>query len=79
LGEISWLFLIKLKGGNFMKKLLIQITPNKKVKLTGNDAPTLLGFLQLKPSEFKYNFQREVMQKLLKYDIQNTALNQHTS
>jgi len=35
--------------------------------------------LQLKPSEFKYNFQQEVMQKLLKYDIQNTALNQHTS
>jgi len=62
-----------------MKKLLIQITPDKKVELTGNDAPTLLGFLQLNPSEFKYNFQQEVMHKLLKYDIRNTALKQHTS
>jgi hypothetical protein len=40
-----------------MKKLLIQITPDKKIKLTGNDAPTLLSFLQLSPSEFKFNFQ----------------------
>ncbi len=60
-----------------MKKLLIQITPDKKVELTGNDAPTLLGFLQLNPSEFKYNFQQEVMHKLLKYNVKNTALNQH--
>jgi len=62
-----------------MKKLLIQITPNKKVELTGNDAPTLLGFLQLNPSEFKYNFQQEVMHKLLKYNVKKTALNQHRS
>ena len=58
-----------------MKKLLIQITPNKKVKLTGNDAPTLLDFLQLNPSKFKYNFQQKVMHKLLKYNVKNTALN----
>ena len=56
-----------------MKKLLIQITPNKKVKLTGNDAPTLLGFLQLNTSELKYNFKQEVMHKLLKYNVKNTA------
>ncbi|MEN8211765.1 MAG: hypothetical protein ABFR31_08610 [Thermodesulfobacteriota bacterium] len=60
-----------------MKKLLIQITPNKKIKLTGNDASTLLGFLQLVPSRSKYNFHKEVMHKLLKYNIKNTALNQH--
>jgi len=57
-----------------MKKLLIQITPNKKVELTGNDAPTLLGFLQLNPSELKYNFKQEVMHKLLKYNIKNHSL-----
>ena len=56
-----------------MKKLLIQITPDKKVKLTGDDAPTLLGFLQLNPSEFKYNFKQEVMHKLLKYNVKSTA------
>lgn len=60
-----------------MKKLLTQITPDKKVKLTGNDAPTLLGFLQLNTSEFKYNFQQKVMHKLLKYNVKSTALNQH--
>jgi hypothetical protein len=61
------------------QKLLIQITLNKKVEHTGSDAPTLLGFLQLNPSEFKYNFQQKVMQKLLKYNVKSTTLNQHKS
>ncbi len=56
-----------------MDKLLIHITPNKKIKLTGNDAPTLLGSLQLIPSELKFKFQNEVMRKLLKYKIENSA------
>ncbi len=42
-------------------------------------ATFLVIYLLPKGGQFKYNFQQEVMQKLLKYDIQNTALNQHTS